>query len=132
MQGKQVSEGVFSECGVIRMRILDIIFAYYFFIFVIVGLLGSLFISMEGNVYDDNRILSDLSEFIKCVFMYQVDAYKELNKEINIIGIVILEILITISVWFLNVMIFLCLIIVLILKMICNLFLTVFKIKKHK
>lgn len=110
---------------------LKFLLPYYFFVFVAVGILGSLVINIDGNVYEDIYILTDMHEFIKCVFMYQIAAYQFLSEEINAIGIVILEILITASVWFLNVIIFMGLIIILILKLICYLFWVVFR-KRNK
>lgn len=96
-----------------------------------VGILGSLVINIDGTVYEDTYILTDIHEFIKCVFMYQIGAYQFLKEEINTIGIVILEILITASVWFLNVIIFVLLIAILILKTMCHLFWLVFR-KRNK
>ena len=96
-----------------------------------VGVWGSLIIYLDESVFDDNNILSNKHEFIKCVFMYQVALYQFLREEINVCGIVILEILITASVWFLNIMVFGILIIILILKVICHMFYIVFR-KRNK
>lgn len=96
-----------------------------------VGVFGSLAIALDGTVFEESSILTDKFEFIKCVFMYQVVAYRFLSEEINFSGIIILETLITASVWFLNIIVFGTLIIVLILKVICYLFWIVFR-KKNK
>lgn len=111
--------------------ILNILLPYYFFVFITVGVFGSLAISLDGTVFEENSILTDKHEFIKCVFMYQVASYQFLREEINVCGIVILEILITASVWPLNIMVLGILIIVLILKAICYIFWIVFR-KKNK
>ena len=110
---------------------LNILMPYYFFIFVAVGVLGSLVINLDGTIYEVDDILIDKHDFIKCVFMYQVASYQFLREEINFCGIVILEILITASVWFLNIMVFSILIIILILKAICHMFYIVFR-KRNK
>lgn len=112
-------------------KILNILLPYYFFVFTVVGILGSLIINIDGTVYEDSSILTDKHDFIKCVFMYQVASYQFLREEINVCGIVILETLITASVWFLNIMVLGILIIVLILKAICYIFWIVFR-KKNK
>ena len=110
---------------------LNILIPYYFFIFVFVGIFGSLIVCLNESTFDDNNIFSNKHEFIRCVFMYQISAYQFLSEEINTVGIVILEILITASTWYLNVIIFGILIIILILKAICHMFYIVFR-KRNK
>lgn len=111
--------------------VLNILMPYYFFVFVAVGVIGSLTINLDGTVYEVNDVLIDKYDFIKCVFMYRVASYQFLREEINVCGIVILELLITASVWYLNVIIFGILIIILILKAICHMFYIVFR-KRNK
>lgn len=111
--------------------VLNILMPYYFFVFVAVGVIGSLAINLDGTVYEVNDVLIDKHDFIRCVFMYQVASYQFLREEINVCGIVILELLITASVWYLNVIIFGILIIILILKAICHMFYIVFR-KRNK
>lgn len=111
--------------------VLNILLPYYVFIFVAVGVIGGLTINLDGTVYEVDDVLTDKHDFIKCVFMYQVASYQFLREEINVCGIVILEILITASVWFLNIMVLGILIILLILKAICHMFYIVFR-KRNK
>lgn len=110
---------------------LNILIPYYFFIFMFVGVFGSQIIYLNESTFDDNNIFSNKHEFIRCVFMYQVASYQVLREKTNVCGIVILEILITASVWYLNVIIFGILIIILILKAICHMFYIVFR-KRNK
>lgn len=102
---------------------MEILALYYTFALVFIGVLASLAISISGEVYEMDECLKNRKDFINCIFMYQV-AVKMLLESygINIAGIIILEIITTLSVWFLNVFIFIILCVLLILKLICYLF----------
>lgn len=105
--------------------------SYYAIVFVIVGILGSLLFNIDGDIFNEEEILKNKSDFIKCVFMYQLRVWISLNDEINIIGMVILEILTTLSVWFLNIGIFLILLFCLLLKGACYGFWLIFRKKNN-
>lgn len=105
----------------------EIIAIYYTFVFVVVGIFCSLWISLRDEVYETEDTLSSKKHFIRCIFMYQFAIYEFLSDYINKTGIIILEILGTVSVWFLNIIIFALLCILLILKWLCIGFYKVFK-----
>lgn len=109
---------------------LSVLAIYYLFVFVLVGVAGSLAISLSGEIYEMDDCLKNKKDFIHCIFMYQYAAAILLDLYgINRAGIVIVEILTTFSVWFLNVLIFAILCFLLILKGICYLFLLIFRKK---
>lgn len=105
----------------------NIITPYYCMVSIVVGLFGSLLLNIDRTIYNNDNILSKKRDFIRFVFMYQVSVYECLKDEISIFGIAILEILTTFSVWFLNLILFIILILVMILKFICYLFWIVFR-----
>lgn len=109
----------------IEAMISGIIF-YYFFVFVFIGYVGSFAISISDLVFEIDSVLKSKSDFIRCVFMYQFAIYELFSDCINTKGIVILEIITTLSVWFLNIIVFLLLVTLLILKKICILFYKLF------
>ena len=106
---------------------INLICAYYTFVFIIVGFIGSSILSISETVYNLDEVLTSKQQFIRCIFMYQVAIWELLSEDINIIGMMILEILTTLSVWFLNILVFLILVILLLLKGICFLFYILFK-----
>lgn len=106
---------------------INLMWAYYTFVFIIVGFIGSFTLSISGEVYNIDEVLTSKQQFIKCIFMYQVAIWESLSEDINIIGMMILEILTTLSVWLLNVLVFLILIVLLILKCVCFSFYMIFE-----
>lgn len=106
--------------------IINGIFFYYFFIFVFIGYVGTFAISISDLVFEIESVLKSKSDFIRCVFMYQFAVYELLSDCINTKGIIILEIITTLSVWFLNIIVFLLLVTLSILKNICILFYKLF------
>lgn len=106
---------------------INLIGAYYTFVFIIVGFIGSFALSISEEVYNIDEVLTSKRQFIRCIFMYQVAIWELLSEDINIIGMLILEILTTLSVWFLNILVFLILIVLLILKGVCFSFYMIFK-----
>lgn len=105
--------------------------SYYAIVFVVVGILGSLLFNIDGDIFNEEEILKNKSDFIKCVFMYQLRVWISLNDEINIIGMAILEILTTLSVWFLNIGIFFILLFCLLIKGVCYGFWLIFTKKSN-
>ena len=85
------------------MDILKILQLYYLFVFVFVGIGASLSLLDEGLLYEKNKL--------KIIFMYQYTVYQLAKDDLNAAGILILEIITTLSVWFLNILIlvFMCL-----------------------
>lgn len=109
------------------MNIFKMIITYYMVVFIFVGVALGFGISISGAIYDINLVLKDKKQFVRCVFMYQFALYKLLKDEINKTGIIILEVITTLSVWFLN--IFLCGIVACLwqIKMMCYLFWIIFR-----
>lgn len=89
---------------------------YYLMIFIFVGWMGSIVILSMEEVLDSDEILSNPKDFFRCVFMYQIQIKVFLEDCINVAGIVIVEILTTLSVWFLNIGIFAILLFCLMIK----------------
>ena len=100
------------------MTILNILQLYYLFVFVLIGIGGSL-----GMINDDLLHGSKL----KLIFMYQYAVYQLAKDELNIAGIIILEILTTLRVWFLNILVFIVMCMWYIFSAIWNLFYFIFK-----
>lgn len=109
--------------------LIELIFIYYIFILIFVGFIGTLCIISDDFIYESGGELSSKKNFIRCIFMYQFALWEYLSEEINMAGMIILEILVTLSVWFLNIIIFFCLLFLLIMKGICLLFYAIFKKK---
>lgn len=99
--------------------IVNILAFYYTFVFVFVGVIGSFAITLSGEVYDIDCCLGNKTDFIHCIFMYQFAIKYLLEDGINAVGIVTLEILTTLSVWFLNIGIFFIILFCLLIKGIC-------------
>lgn len=108
---------------------VEILVIYYTFIFVFVGILCSLvaFLNNDYKVCKMEEILSSKKYFIRCIFIYQFAIYDFFSDYINKVGIIILEILTTVSVWFLNIIIFTLLCVSMILKWLRIGFYKVFK-----
>lgn len=109
--------------------IVNILAIYYMFVFVFVGVFGSLAITLSEEVYDMECCISNKTDFIHCIFMYQFAIKYLLEDEINAVGIVILEIVTTLSAWFLNIGIFFILLFCLLIKGICFGFWLIFRKK---
>lgn len=110
------------------MEILfGILVFYYLMIFIFVGWMDSIAILSMKEVLDSDEILSNPKDFFRCVFMYQLQMKVFLEDYINAAGIVIVEILTTLSVWFLNIMIFAILLFCLMIKGICYGFWLIFR-----
>ena len=93
--------------------------------------IGSFIISIGTDVYDIETCLSNKKEFLKCVFMFQVTLYMMTKQDINIAGIIILEIIITILTWYWSIFMFIILLTGLCVKIIVKLFIFCFR-KKEK
>lgn len=107
---------------------LAILMIYYCFIFVMVGFPGTLAIGLCEEVFDFEECLSNRRDFFRCIFMYQYAVAILLDMyEINKVGIFIAEVLTTFSVWFLNIIVFIILVFLVILKGICYLFWLIFR-----
>ena len=96
---------------------------YYLFIFIMVGVVGSLSIILNYDIELDNPL--------KYIFMYQYVIYDIVKDSINVVGIILLEIFVTFSVWFLNIIIAMIIIVLYIFCIICGLFFFAFK-KRQK
>lgn len=77
---------------------LTIILAIYLCISLFVGIVGFIFIIKECDIISGN--------IFKLIFMYQYAVYEWTKDDLNIVGIIILEILTTMFAWFFNVIIF--------------------------
>ena len=107
------------------MRIMDLLLLYYIFIFCFIGVICSLPIAAQ------EKVLISAENFVKCIFMYQIFVWKLLHKDINAVGIILAEILVTASVWFLNIGVSLILIGALIIKRGWHLLFIIFKKKEE-
>ena len=101
------------------MNILQILQLYYLFVFVFVGIGGSLILLDEGLLHERNKL--------KIIFMYQYAVYQLSKDKLNAAGILILETITTLSVWFLNVLVIVFMFLWYILSAIWNLFYWCFK-----
>lgn len=110
---------------------MDLLLLYYIFIFCFIGVICSLPIAAQEEVCDIDKVLISADNFVKCIFMYQIFVWKLLHKDINAVGIILAEILVTASVWFLNIGISLILIGALIIKHGWRLFCIIFKKKEE-
>lgn len=98
---------------------MEALLVYYIFVFVFAGVIGSLVLVNEFDLPEEG--------FLKTVFMYQYAVYMCAKDEINIAGIIILEILTTFSVWFLNIIIVIIYSLIYALMLVCNMFYFIFK-----
>lgn len=112
--------------------LLNIIAIYYVIVFFLIGMAGTLSILMEEYVFDIDNVFSDINDFICCILMYQVSVYEYLKDDINMCGIIILEIFTTFSVWFLNIIVLAMLCLVLVIKSMCHCFYVVFRKKPNE
>ena len=86
-----------------------------------------LFIGIGGTLSCINFEEELLKNKLRLIFMYQYALYQIAKDDLNLTGIIILEILLTISAWFLNVAIFVFICLWYIFSTIWNLFYFVFK-----
>lgn len=98
---------------------MNILGIYYLLVFLLVGIAGSITAMEEFDVMSGNKL--------KLVFMYQYMVYELAKENLNIAGIIILEIFTTFSVWFLNVIIFIIICLYYIFLAVWKLFYFVFK-----
>lgn len=108
-----------------------ILVLYYLMIFIFVGWMGSIAILSMEEVLDSDEILSNPKDFFHCVFMYQLQMKAFIEDYINVAGIVIVEILTTLSVWFLNIGIFFIILLCLLVKGFCYGFWLIFRKKNN-
>lgn len=101
---------------------IDILLIYYSFVLVLVGVIGSLTILADFDILEEN--------LLKIIFMYQYVVYELSKENLNIFGIIILEIITTFSVWFLNILIVVAICVYYVLWTVCKLFYFIFR-KRH-
>lgn len=96
---------------------------YYLMVFIFVGIGGTI------TLMCDNYIIpySGKVNFLKLIFMYQYAVYKFAKDDISIVGIILLELLTTLSVWFLNVLVLIVLCMYYIGLFICKVFYFIFR-----
>ena len=78
---------------------INVLMIYYVFVMVFVGIGGTLKIIADTDIVPDNGKVN----LLKFIFMYQYIVYELAEDSISIAGIILLEILTTFSVWFLNI-----------------------------
>lgn len=78
--------------------LIDLVMLYYLFVLIFVGIGASLTAIGDFDILSQSRI--------KQIFMYQYIVYKLASERLNLAGVIILEIITTLSVWFLNIIIF--------------------------
>ena len=101
------------------MNFLSILQLYYLFVFVFVGIGATLHLLDAGLLYEKNKL--------KLIFMYQYAVYQLCKDKLNAAGILILETITTLSVWFLNILIIVCMCLWCILSGMWDLFYFCFK-----
>lgn len=101
------------------INVLQILQLYYVLIIVFVGIGGSLLLLDEGLLYERNKL--------KIIFMYQYAVYQLSKDKLNTAGILILETITTLSVWFLNILILVVMCLWYVLSGVWNLFYLCFK-----
>lgn len=102
---------------------LNFLMIYYLFVFIFVGIAGTLAMVEFDDIIPYNGKIN----FLKLVFMYQYALYRLTEDSISTVGIIILEILTTLSVWFLNVIVLICICMYYIGLFICKRFYFVFR-----
>lgn len=107
------------------MIIIELYVWYLVLSFIFAGCIGGLALSCE-NVYEMDDCLCSAKEFFYCVFQWQ--AFVLRSKEyVNKAGVIILEILTTLSVWHLNIIAFLILCALEVVRLVVILFIKIFK-----
>lgn len=101
----------------------DFLILYYVMVLVFVGIGGPLALA------DDRDIIpySGKVNHLKLIFMYQYAVYKLAKDDISIAGIILIELLTTFSVWFLNVLVLIVLCTYYVGLFICKLFYFIFR-----
>ena len=102
---------------------INFIMFYYIIVLVLVGIAGTL------SIMDDRDIIpySGKVNYLRLIFMYQYTVYKLAKDHISIVGIILLELLTTFSVWFLNMTVLIGICIYYIGLFICRVFYFVFR-----
>lgn len=108
---------------------LDIIANVYFLISCIACFIVGI-VALAYDVIDEDIVLSDIKEFIRCVFIFQVFAYEALKGTINKVGIVIVEILLTDFMFAWNIILFVLLFFVKVIVFISHVFWLIFRIRE--
>jgi hypothetical protein len=101
------------------INILKILQLYYLFVLIFIGIGASLHLLDNGLLYEKNKL--------KLIFMYQYAVYQLAKDDLNAAGILILETITTLSVWFLNILIIVIMCLWYILSAIWDLFYFCFK-----
>ena len=86
--------------------------------------------ALADDVCDEDAFLTDKTEFIRFVFIFQAYAYESLKDEINKAGIVIVESLIILFLFPWNVIIFIVLVIIKLISLFFYGFWLIFRIRK--
>ena len=103
---------------------LNFLMLYYLLVFIFVGIGCTLAITSD---YDEIVSRSGKVNFLKLIFMYQYAVYQLTKDNINTVGIILLEILTTLSVWFLNILVLIVICVCYIGLFICRAFYFVFR-----
>ena len=111
---------------------MEILFSLLTIISLLFTVVSSFIISIGNDVYDIETCLSDKKEFLKCVFMFQVALYMMTEQDINTVGIIILEIIITILTWYGSIFMFIILVAGLFVKIFVKLFIFCFRKKENR
>lgn len=105
---------------------MEILIIFWCFCLAISSWLIPLICNYE-NIFDIDYVLKDKKEFIRCLFMYQFFIYDNLKNKINPLGMIILFALSTFCFWSLNIIVFVTLIILLVIRILCLMFFKIFK-----
>ena len=109
------------------MNNIMILILLYYMLTTIIASIASLTILLDNKYMPSEDVFGSKKGFLQNVFLYQFAIWKAVKDDINIIGIIILEILVTFSVWFMNILVLFCILIILIFKIIKVAFYKIFK-----
>lgn len=103
---------------------------YLVFSAIFAGIAGGFSLALI-EFYDMDSCLTSTKEFFKCVFQWQVFVLRA-DEYVNKAGVIILEVLTTLSVWHLNLLVLLALLILEIIRVMVILFIKIFQKKEGK
>ena len=103
---------------------------YLVFSTIFAGIAGGLMLALL-EFYDMGSCLHSVKEFFRCVFQWQVFVLNS-SEYVNRTGVIVLEVLTTLSVWHLNLLVLFVLLVLEIIRVMVILFVKIFKKKGRK
>lgn len=110
---------------------LGILFGLYVAVSLLMVIVGGLVLCLDEQYYEMERVLTDKRDFIGCIFGFQMFVW-DLAKDyhINILGAILMEIFITAFAIYYNILSFIVLMIVFVVKYFCKAFVFLFRKRK--